>query len=92
MKVYQRTPLNLDRMVVPRGRVFVIPARCKGCNICIQFCPMQVLQESKGQNVKGYHYPEIAEGKEEACVHCQFCMIVCPEFAIYTDAGEEVVA
>ncbi len=55
MKVYERTPLNLDRMVVPRGRVFLIPGRCKGCNICIQFCPRDVLQESKGQNAKGPH-------------------------------------
>jgi len=90
MKVYERTPLNLDKMVIPRGRVYLISNRCKGCNICIRFCPSQVLQESKLQNAKGYHYPEIAEGKESACIHCQFCMLVCPEFAIYTDEGEEV--
>ncbi len=90
MRVYQRTPLNLDRMIVPRGKVFLIPNRCKGCNICIQFCPMQVLQESTQQNSKGYHYPELVTGKETACVHCQFCMLVCPEFAIYTESDEEV--
>lgn len=92
MKVYQRTPLNLDRMAIPTGKVFLIPNRCKGCNLCIQFCPKDVLQESKMQNEKGYHFPEIAEGKEGACVHCQFCMLVCPEFAIYTEAVEEVPA
>jgi NAD-dependent dihydropyrimidine dehydrogenase PreA subunit len=21
---------------------------------------------------------------EDACVHCEFCMMVCPEFAIFT--------
>jgi 2-oxoglutarate ferredoxin oxidoreductase subunit delta len=36
-------------------------------------------------NAKGYHYPTVAEGKDESCVHCQFCSIVCPEFAIYTE-------
>ena len=84
MKVYARTPLNLDRMSVPRGQVFLIPERCKGCEICIRFCPREVLQVSEGTNEKGYHYPEVAPGKETACVHCQFCTLVCPEFAIYT--------
>lgn len=84
MKVYARTPLNLDRMSVPRGQVFLIPERCKGCEICIRFCPCEVLQVSEGTNEKGYHYPEVAPGKETACVHCQFCTLVCPEFAIYT--------
>jgi 2-oxoglutarate ferredoxin oxidoreductase subunit delta len=41
--------------------------------------------ESEGMNAKGYHYPMVAEGKDGACVHCQFCSIVCPEFAIYTE-------
>ena len=84
MEVYARTPLDLERMTVPRGQVFIIPERCKGCEICIRFCPQEVLQVSTGTNPKGYHYPEIAPGKEAACVHCQFCSLVCPEFAIFT--------
>ena len=86
MKVYARTPLNLDSVDVPRGQVFLIPERCKGCEICIRFCPVDVLQVSEGTNANGYHYPEIVPGKEAACVHCQFCTLVCPEFAIYTQA------
>jgi Pyruvate/2-oxoacid:ferredoxin oxidoreductase delta subunit len=23
-------------------------------------------------------------GKEHSCVHCEFCTMVCPEFAIFT--------
>jgi len=84
MKVYARTPLNIDRLATPRGRVFIIPGRCKGCEICVRFCPRQVLQVSEAANAKGYHYPEIAAGKESDCVHCEFCTLICPEFAIYT--------
>lgn len=84
MKVYARIPLDLDRKSVPRGKVFVIPERCKECELCISFCPRQVLRVSTLANSKGYHYPEIAFGKETACVHCEFCTLVCPEFAIYT--------
>jgi len=84
MKVFARTPLDLDRKTVPRGEVFVIPDRCKECEMCIRFCPQQVLRVSAQTNVKGYHFPEIAPGKQDACVHCEFCTLVCPEFAIFT--------
>jgi 2-oxoglutarate ferredoxin oxidoreductase subunit delta len=84
MRVFARTPLNIDKAHVPRGQVYLIPGRCKGCKFCIQFCPQGVLQESHQTNEKGYHYPEIVPDKEEVCVHCEFCTLVCPEFAIFT--------
>lgn len=89
MKVFARTPLNLEKVKVPRGRVYIIPERCKGCKICIEFCPREVLVESRQINAKGYHYPQIAPGKEEACVQCDFCTLICPEFAIFTLEDEE---
>jgi len=76
--------LDLPRQRLPRGRVFVIPERCKECSFCIDFCPRQVLVKSPHMNSKGYHYPVVAPGKENDCVHCQFCSLVCPEMAIYT--------
>lgn len=84
MKVYGRTPLDIGTVSVPHGRVYIIPVRCKGCRICIEFCPQEVLQESKETNEKGYHYPEIVPGKEDECVNCEFCTLICPEFAIFT--------
>ena len=84
MRVFARTPIDLDKAVRPLGAVHLIPERCKGCDLCIHFCPKDVLQESQQINAKGYHYPEIVPGKEEQCVNCEFCTMVCPEFAIYT--------
>lgn len=84
MKVYARTPLDIDQVTVPRGQVYIIPERCKGCEICIRFCPREVLQVSSETNAKGYHYPDLIPGREAECVHCEFCTLVCPEFAIYT--------
>ncbi len=83
---FVRRPLDLDRQVLPRGQVYTIPDRCKGCKFCIEFCPEEVLQESPGMNVKGYHYPVVRPDKQEACVNCGFCRLVCPEFAIYTES------
>ena len=85
---FQRVPIDLTSARVPVGEVSVIPQRCKGCGYCIAFCPEQVLAFSAKINPKGYHYPEVTEGKESACVHCGFCTLVCPDMAIFT---EEVV-
>ena len=84
MEHFGREPLDRQRARVPRGQVYIIPDRCKGCGICIAYCPKRVLQESSILNEKGYHLPEVILGKEGACVHCQFCSLICPDFAIYT--------
>lgn len=78
----------LDGRVAPRGQVFIIPERCKGCKFCIQLCPRDVLVESTEMNRKGYHFPKVAPGKEDECANCLFCMLVCPEFAIFTAERE----
>ena len=87
-----RRPLDFAALHLPQGQVFIIPERCKGCGYCIEFCPKSVLSESVGMNAKGYHYPVVARGKEGDCVHCQFCSLVCPEFAIFTEERVEAMA
>jgi 2-oxoglutarate ferredoxin oxidoreductase subunit delta len=82
--VAERRPLNLTQATRPRGQVFVIPARCKGCKFCIEFCPADVLEVSAEINAKGYHYPVVRSDKFDSCIHCQFCDLVCPELAIFT--------
>jgi NAD-dependent dihydropyrimidine dehydrogenase PreA subunit len=84
-----RRPIDGSRVIHPHGQVYVISDRCKGCKFCIQFCPEDVLEESKDLNVNGYRYPVVASGKEDGCVQCGFCTLVCPELAIYT---QEVAA
>lgn len=76
--------MDLHLAQVPRGRVHVIAERCKECSLCINYCPTKVLEYGKEMNARGYRYPTVAEGKEQACVHCRFCDLICPELAIYT--------
>jgi 2-oxoglutarate ferredoxin oxidoreductase subunit delta len=76
---------------IPRGEIYIIKDRCKECNLCIEFCPKNVLEQSPEFNTKGYHPPRITEGKENECVSCGFCTLICPEFAIYTRVTEEKV-
>jgi 2-oxoglutarate ferredoxin oxidoreductase subunit delta len=53
---------------------------CKGCEICIEFCPTDVFEKSGKLNRKGYYLPVIA--REEACTGCLLCELMCPEFGI----------
>jgi 2-oxoglutarate ferredoxin oxidoreductase subunit delta len=67
-----------------RGIVFIRKERCKGCELCIEFCPKSVLVRSKDFNAKGYHYP-VAVNQE--CIDCRLCVTVCPEYAIFSLAA-----
>ncbi|MDL1956522.1 MAG: 4Fe-4S dicluster domain-containing protein [Candidatus Desulfofervidus auxilii] len=84
-----RKPLNLEKFKIPRGKITIFPERCKGCSLCIEYCPNEVLEFSEDFNEKGYHYPVIKPGKEKECIFCQFCQGVCPDFAIFVEKWEE---
>ena len=46
---------------------------CKGCEICVTFCPKNVL-EMEGGKVK--------VARVEDCTKCMLCELRCPDFAI----------
>jgi len=53
---------------------------CKGCNICTEFCPFKVYEQSKKPNKKGVRLP--TPKHEEMCTKCNLCALMCPDQAI----------
>lgn len=84
---YWRKPLDYEDTKIPRGRVFIIEDRCKGCSFCVEYCPRNILEIAKHFNKKGYHPPYVS--KPEDCAYCNFCEVICPEFAIYVEGVTE---
>ena len=54
---------------------------CKGCGICVTFCPKQVLELDEREKAKAVRL--------EDCICCHLCELRCPDLAIIVvEAGE----
>jgi 2-oxoglutarate ferredoxin oxidoreductase subunit delta len=59
----------------PRGEVTIYAKWCKGCHICVAFCPPKVLVMGPGDD-----HPTVAH--PDQCTACHFCDTHCPDLAI----------
>ncbi len=57
------------------------PDWCKGCGICVHFCPKQVLELDKNEKV--------AAVRPEDCIACKLCELRCPDLAIQIISDQE---
>ena len=68
-----------------KGRIEIFQELCKGCEICVSFCPKNVISLSDKLNASGY-LPVVFDDNGE-CTGCAVCAIVCPEVAIEVYRG-----
>jgi|GEM_PF-2050210 len=60
----------------PKSSYVVIDTeRCKGCHLCIAFCPKKVLKPASRINRMGYTPAEVNEEKARDCTGCGVCAI-----------------
>lgn len=64
----------LETIVGPA--VVIDPEQCKGCSLCVDVCPQDVLEMSNALNHLGFHP---AEYEGEGCTGCGVCFYACPE-------------
>jgi len=63
-----------------KGSIQIDRELCKGCQVCIEFCPHKVIALFSNVNAAGYLPVKV--DKPEECNGCGICAIVCPEVAI----------
>ena len=57
---------------------------CKGCGICVAFCPKQVLELDE--------LGKVTDKNAAACISCGQCELRCPDFAIQVVKKEKEAA
>jgi 2-oxoglutarate ferredoxin oxidoreductase subunit delta len=72
---------------VKHFEVFVNEEFCKGCGICVHFCPKKAIRLAEEFNTKGVNAPIPAEMKK--CTGCRTCELYCPDFAIAISEMDE---
>ena len=66
-----------------KGKIKIDREKCKGCHLCLSFCPKKCIAASDRLNDKGYYPAQFKEASgEEACTGCSLCAVVCPDVAI----------
>lgn len=64
-----------------KGRVVIDIERCKGCELCREACPQDVLQLADSFNSKGYR-PMVLVDLAHDCTGCALCAVMCPDACI----------
>ncbi len=68
-----------------KGCIEIDQGLCKGCGLCIAFCPKETISTSDKLNASGY-LPAVFN-EDGGCTGCAICALVCPEVVIEVYRG-----
>jgi 2-oxoglutarate ferredoxin oxidoreductase subunit delta len=54
---------------------------CKGCELCTNVCPKDLVKMAEYFNLKGYHPSRLVDPDDD-CTGCTLCALMCPDVAI----------
>ena len=55
---------------------------CKGCGICVAFCPKNTLEITREDKA--------FQARPDDCIRCGMCALYCPDLAVTVDAPPPV--
>ena len=62
------------------SKIVIDKEKCKGCLLCIEFCPRKVIKKSNKMNRYGIKAVEFIDN--QTCIGCGHCLLVCAESCI----------
>lgn len=68
-------------MAKAKGRIVINEEFCKGCALCIAFCPLHLVVMADHTSPRGYHPARFVD-PESKCTGCVLCARMCPDVAI----------
>jgi len=71
-------------------RVVFDENRCKGCELCVPVCPVDIIFIADRINKLGYHPATVTE--QDKCISCMMCAKICPDLVIEVFKPEKKVA
>jgi len=73
---------------VKKGKLTFNDEFCKGCELCVSFCPVNILYLDKDRiNSSGYHLISVTD--MDKCIGCASCAIICPDSVIKVEVFED---
>ena len=61
-------------------KITIDTSRCKGCLLCVKYCPKNCLGVSDIPDAHGINVVKLID--ESACISCRNCELICPESCI----------
>ncbi|MBO8127702.1 MAG: 4Fe-4S binding protein [Peptococcaceae bacterium] len=67
-------------------RIYFHEERCKGCGLCVKFCPKEIIVMAEHINAMGFHPATVTD--PSSCKGCAVCAWMCPDVAIELERDE----
>jgi 2-oxoglutarate ferredoxin oxidoreductase subunit delta len=69
---------------MPKGKLTFETEKCKGCGLCVAFCPVKILYLDKNNmNQSGYNIVQVTD--MDKCIACATCALMCPDSIIIVE-------
>ena len=62
------------------AKITINQEKCKGCFLCMSFCPKGLIKKSAKLNKRGLSFVEFDLAGD--CIGCMQCAVICPDCCI----------